>query len=306
MVIFAGPLVAGAIRNQFNRVTETLDEGTSGVAFKDPVDIPDARHGTAFAVYSADDNSLMFYKRRGVPKVGDMFNDRRVTAVYTGFETETYQAISSGSLYGYEDDAVVNTPWYGKRLDIKSVEVIDEGIRPSSVQYWFMNFQNCTSLKVNRLDTSRCTSLLRTFNRCKFATDIEVADWNVKNVTSMHEAFLECRSLNRLDLSGWDTSNNTMLHSTWNNCWSLSEIVLGPGWDTSKVEGFNCAFFECKSLANLEASRFNTGSAGEMRSMFEGCTSLRIDCSAWNVSNVNCHQRFNDNAPGVTAPRWTK
>ncbi|WP_432315872.1 Flp family type IVb pilin [Collinsella aerofaciens] len=89
VVIFAGPQVAGAIRNQFNTVTETLDEGASGIAFKDPVDIPDAKHGTAFAVYSADDNSLMFYKRRGVPQVGDMFNSRRVTEVYTGLKANS-------------------------------------------------------------------------------------------------------------------------------------------------------------------------------------------------------------------------
>ena len=86
VVVFAGPWVASATWNQFNTVTETLDEGASGIAFKDPVDIPDPKRGTAFAVYSEDDNSLMFYKRRGVPKVGDMFNDRRVTEVYTGFE----------------------------------------------------------------------------------------------------------------------------------------------------------------------------------------------------------------------------
>ena len=86
--MFAGPGVAGAIRNQFNAVTETLNDGTSGNAFKNPVDIPDPKRGTAFAVYSADDDSFMFYKRRGVPQVGDMFNDRRVTEVYTGFETE--------------------------------------------------------------------------------------------------------------------------------------------------------------------------------------------------------------------------
>lgn len=72
VVVFAGPLVSGAIRNQFNQVTETLDEGTSENAFKDAVDVPDPQDGTAFAVYSTDDNSLMFYKRRGVPQVGDI------------------------------------------------------------------------------------------------------------------------------------------------------------------------------------------------------------------------------------------
>ena len=41
---------------------------------------------TAFAVYSADDNSLNFYKRAGMPSAGDTFNGKTATAVYTGIE----------------------------------------------------------------------------------------------------------------------------------------------------------------------------------------------------------------------------
>ena len=33
MVIFAGPQVSGAIRNQFNQVTNTVDSGTDGDSF---------------------------------------------------------------------------------------------------------------------------------------------------------------------------------------------------------------------------------------------------------------------------------
>ena len=40
----------------------------------------------AFAVYSADDNSLNFYKRAGMPNAGDQFEGKKVTAVYTGIE----------------------------------------------------------------------------------------------------------------------------------------------------------------------------------------------------------------------------
>ena len=88
VVLIAGPWVSSAIRNQFNLVVGTLGSGSTGENFYEPVDISDPENGTAFAVYSEDDHSFMFYKRRGVPKVGDMFNYRRVTKVYTGFEDE--------------------------------------------------------------------------------------------------------------------------------------------------------------------------------------------------------------------------
>ena len=88
VVLIAGPWVSSAIRNQFNLVVGTLGSGSTGENFYEPVDISYPENGTAFAVYSEDDHSFMFYKRRGVPKVGDMFNYRRVTKVYTGFEDE--------------------------------------------------------------------------------------------------------------------------------------------------------------------------------------------------------------------------
>lgn len=183
---------------------------------------------TAFAVYSEDDHSLDFYKRIRIPQAGETLNGKIVTNIYiyTGFETETYYCTKAGTQYStyYEDDAVINTPWYGKRLDIKTVEVVDDGIKPQSVRFWFSNLHNCTSLKLNELDTSQCTSLLCTFNRCKSATDIEISNWDVSNVTDMIETFLECHALQNIDLSGWTTFDNLNLHSTWNNCYRLTSL----------------------------------------------------------------------------------
>ena len=95
MVLIAGPWVSSAITNQFNTVAGTLGNGISKGSWESggtgggngsltDADIVDPVHGIAFAVYSEDDHSLMFYKRRRVPRVGDMLNSRRVTAVYTG------------------------------------------------------------------------------------------------------------------------------------------------------------------------------------------------------------------------------
>ena len=308
VILIVGPWVSSAIRNQFNTVADAIGSGTTGENFYEPQDIPDPENGTAFAVYSEDDHSLMFYKRRGVPQVGDMLNDRRVTEVYTGFEMETYYCTKVGSKLHtyYEDDAVINTPWYGKRLDIKTVAVVDNGIKPQSIQFWFSNLQNCASLKLNRLDTSQCTSFLCTFNSCESATDIEISNWDVSNAADMSETFLECHTLQNLDLSGWTTSSNLNLHSTWNGCLNLTSIDFGNSWDTSKVKDFGCTFFRCEHLVSLDSSTFNTQSATNMISMFRRCCSLELDCSSWNVSNVSNHEGFNDNAPGVTAPRWAE
>lgn len=51
-----------------------------------------AKTPTAFAVYSADDQSLDFYKRPRylMPVSGNAFEGKAATAVYTGFETTSY------------------------------------------------------------------------------------------------------------------------------------------------------------------------------------------------------------------------
>lgn len=61
VVLIVGPWVSSAIGNQFNTVAGAIGSGTTGENFYEPVDIPDPQNGTAFAVYSEDDHSLMFY-----------------------------------------------------------------------------------------------------------------------------------------------------------------------------------------------------------------------------------------------------
>ena len=79
VVLIAGPWVSSAITNQFNTVAGTLGNGISKGSWESggtgggngsltDADIVDPVHGIAFAVYSEDDHSLMFYKRRGVPE----------------------------------------------------------------------------------------------------------------------------------------------------------------------------------------------------------------------------------------------
>ena len=217
----------------------------------------------AFAVYSDDDKSLTFYKRGTKPAAGSVYGGKAATEVYTGFETDAYKCIKVGSRgYDYDEDAIIDTPWFGMRNDIDSVSVQDAGIRPQTLQYWFMGLSNCTSFYLNGLDTSRCSSLLRTFAWCKSATNMQLSEWNVSGVAEMCETFLECHQVESLDLSGWSTPRNVSMHSTWNNCYRLRDVLTGEGWDTSGVNDIACAFM--------------------------GTAFSRLDLSMWNTSSVEC------------------
>ena len=248
VVVFAGPQAAGAIRNQFEAVTDKIDEGTNENAFKDAEDVADPEGGTAFAVYSADDNSLMFYKRRGVPQVGEVFNNRRVTEVYTGFETEKYEPVIQDDFNG-----PVNTPWYDRASACLKVQVVDFGIKPAWMEYWFQDFRNCANFNLSLLDTS--------------------------DVTSLGHIFYNCSTVRSIDLSGWDFSSATTQTSMFACCSNLELIDFGD-WVPDKLRFYGW--------------------------MFDGCRSLSLDCSDWNVPPSVSHTDFASDAPGVILPKAWK
>ena len=226
VVIVAGPGVASAIRNQFNQVTDAIGSGTVGENFYDAADLPDPENGTAFAVYSEDDHSLMFYKRRGVPQVGDMFNYRRVTEVYTGFETEEYHGPWP------EDDC----PWYGIHSAIKVVKVADEGIAPRSMAWWFNQFVNCTSFELGKLDTSRCVSIRRMFSSCAACTSISgVETWDVSALTDTSAAFDGLYHMREIaGIGSWNTSALKLNAYTFYNLSALVKLDIS-GWSDSSL-----------------------------------------------------------------------
>ena len=240
VVVFAGPWIASAIRNQFNTVARAIRSGTTGENFYEPEDIPDPETGTAFAIYSEDDHSLMFYKRRGVPQVGDMFNDRRVTALYTGIETARYRAIpqpeTTGIGEGRQSVAVDNgdvcTPWYDYAGECKTVCVTDEGIHPISVKYWFQNFVKCTSFDVLKIDSS--------------------------SITDISHLFFACKSVEKIDLTTWDTSNLKESFSTFARCSMLQSVGFCNG-DFSNTDSRDWMFSGCSSLS-LDCSNWNVSS----------------------------------------------
>ena len=228
VVLIAGPWVSSAIGNQFNTVAGAIGSGTTGENFYEPEDIPDPQNGTAFAVYSEDDHSLMFYKRRGVPQVGDMFNYRRVTAVYTGFETEAYTGT-------WPDD---DCPWFDIAGEVKSVTVVD-AIRPKSMAWWFNHFAACTSFDLGNVDTSECVSLRRLFSGCSSCTSITGLDaWDTGNVSDLSATFDYLIRLKTIPgISGWNTANVKYFAATFYNLYSLEQLDLSNWDDSSLIPG---------------------------------------------------------------------
>lgn len=254
--------------------------------------LPKAWQSTAFAVYSADDGSLNFYNRERAqkPSAGDTFLGKVATNVYNGFDTTKYVVTKD---YGdaAKDNVTLNTPWYDQRNDILSVTVIDSGIQPASMKFWFQNLTACRSFSLSKLDVSKCTDMNNLFANCYSMTSCDVSGWDTRNVSNLTHAFIRCRSMKIIDLSSWKTPILTSIHQMFGGCTSLESIHFGDGWNTSNVIYWAL--------------------------VFNGDEKLTLDCSNWDTSSMpkteapenyepSWNYCFSENAPGVKQPKsWS-
>lgn len=175
----------------------------------------------AFAVYSAQDQSLRFYKRYGVPTAGSQFDGKVATKVYQGVEHT-----SPGT-----------APWSDVKASVKSVSAVD-GIRPAVMANWFRDFSSCLSFDLKNFDTSDVTDMSSLFQGCSSVVDLDVSMLNTSKVTRMSYMFADCSRASYLRLGSIDTSqvlymDNFMKGANNQNYVDLSKQDLGRVRDIS-------------------------------------------------------------------------
>lgn len=230
---------------------------------------PDAPDSVPFAVYSEDDASLTFYKRRALPVEGSVFEGKRATAVYANIQNTNS-----------------TPPWKGIASKIERVAVVDDGIAPQTMYAWFFECNNLLSVNLSRLDTSETTSLGYAFSRCKSLTEIDLSKLDTSSVRSFADVFQDCSSLRSVNLAGWDTSSGKDFRQMFYRCASLEEIDISS-FKTSASTSFEQMFYGCSSLRSLDLSHFDTGAATTFASMFYNCASLAtLDVSMFDTASA--------------------
>ncbi len=256
----------------------------------------------AVAVYSADDNSLRFYKNADTIVEGSQYRGRTVTALYENFENNT--VVSQTYL------------WHGKKDEIKSVYVEDE-ISPLVVQNWFRDLRKVETMDLRKLDTSNVNSLTNMFFHTGYNAQkltIHASGWNTENVTSMSSTF-DLAGYNSkevfIDISGWNTKNVEITTAMFNCCGNVAknfEIRGLDTWDTSSLTGAGDMFFQTGGLAenwtigdlskkeiiNSDGSKYVAWNTSKLKTAFEMFRGTGIysetwsigDISTWNVSSL--------------------
>lgn len=223
---------------------------------------PDASDSAPFAVYSEDDASLTFYKRRTLPIEGSMFEGKTATAVYENIQNTKH-----------------TPPWRGIASKIERVAVVDDGIAPQTMYAWFFTCDNLFSVNISKLDTSKTTSLSYAFSGCKSLTEIDLSALDTSSVISFADVFQDCSSLRSVNLADWNTSSGNNFSQMFYQCASLEELDISS-FETRYVTTFKEMFRGCSSLRALDLSHFDTSAATTFASMFYNCSSL----SSLNVS----------------------
>jgi len=172
-----------------------------------------------------------------------------------------------------------------------------------SMEEMFYGCSDLKTLNVSNWNTSNVTTMKNMFYECGNLQDIDVSNWNTGNVTNMHYMFFKCGNLQDIDVSNWNTSNVTTVKAMFHSCSALTSLDVSD-WITGKVTDMGHMFYGCSSLENLNVSNWNTSNVTSMIYMFYGASILSVDCSKFNVSNVNSRNNFKDNALGVIEPNW--
>lgn len=217
---------------------------------------PDASDSVPFAVYSEDDASLTFFKRRALPVEGSVFEGKTATAVYANIQ-----------------NTKSTPPWKGIARKIERVAVVDEGVAPQTMYAWFFNCTNLLSVNLSKLDTSKTTSLEYAFSGCKSLTGIDLSTLDTSSVRSFANVFQDCSSLRSVNLAGWDTSSGNNFRQMFIQCSSLEELDVSS-FETGNVTTFKEMFYGCSSLTSLDLSSFDTSRVETMADLFTGCSRL--------------------------------
>ena len=236
----------------------TADESFLAAASETASAVVGVDQRQAFAVYSADDQSLNFYKRSELPTEGSSFQGKAVTNVYTGFES------SFGS-----------PAWRNQKENVTNAAIIDDGIAPSSTAFWFDGFSRLASVTgLDKLNCSKLTQMQYMFNLCTALTSIDFSGINTDKVVNMHNLLYSCSSLTSLDLSNFSTGSVVDMNNMLGSCWRLTSLDLS-NFDTSQTTDFRHMLGACSSLTTLDISGFQISSSADLSNMFANCNSLK-------------------------------
>lgn len=213
------------------------------------------------------------------------FNNEYEARQYAGDSGEYYGNIR-GEEFTRRWGVPPNTPWINEAEQIKTINFANE-IVPTNMNCYFSELNQVTKIEnIERLKTSKVTSMYAVFYNCTNLQTIDLSRFNTKNVESMDAMFYGCTNLENIDVSSFNTKKVTNINSMFGNCKKLKSIDIS-NFNTENLETMSYLFDTCTGLTEVNISEVNTSKVTDMKLMFNGCTNLtKLDLSNFDTSNV--------------------
>lgn len=141
--------------------------------------------------------------------INEMSTDIDANIALHGQPTNIYAPLNPNGLQASERYEFLNDserPWGGVTSTIQSVE-IGSKIFPKSTAFWFQNLTNCTSMNLEKMDTSDVVDMQYMFYKCTNLSNVDFTNFDTSLVETMTYMFALCNSLMELDLSSFNTSS---------------------------------------------------------------------------------------------------
>lgn len=181
-----------------------------------------------FAVYSADDKSLAFYRRQNSASEGKEFEGKIATRVFGDFKRLSWLA----------EDVADN---------VSSVVVADDGVKPKSISYWFSQFPNLVSADLVKLDTTETMAAKSLFEDCVSLREVKMPRYGLSRAADVSRMFYGCISLENLNMDDFDLYSAVDLHEMFCRCERLKRIGAAS-WNVMHAEDLTRMFYRCSSL----------------------------------------------------------
>ena len=104
-----------------------------------------------------------------------------------------------------------------------------------------------------------------------------------------------------IELENLNTSRTTNMNYMFSYCKTVHNLDVSK-FDTSKVTTMHAMFYNCNNITTLDVSHFNTSQVTDMQSMFNECNNvITLDVSGFDTSNVTNMFSMFYNCNNVTA-----
>ena len=223
------------------------------------------------SVTSSDTTFLGGSLKRNKVKGIHIVNHKNIPSDATSWDVSHHQNGSVMAWYGAPDSNGLYDVYIGQ----------NGGVVARSGDYLFSYFNHATTVDVQKLDTSRVSSMLLMFYDSQ-APILDVSNFDTSKVTTMYGMFSNAKA-RTLNLSNFDTSKVTNMAHMFNG--SEATTLNLSNFDTSKVTTMYAMFHQSQAQT-LNLSNFDTSNVTNMERMFFNSKATTIDVSNFDTSKV--------------------